>query len=320
MAIAAEENSSKFDKFNITPTVYKTVNGQDIDLYTFVPKDISLDDGVAHPVIVHFHGGFLITGSAIYPDWCAQWFLDYALLHSAIIVAPNYRLLPESNGLDIMEDIRDFWAWTQTSLPGAVAPLKVDLNRIVAYGESAGGYLAIQTGLLGIKGVKALISAYGVFAMDLEWYNSPTFHPMGAPTLPVELLEAHLAAMKPGQIVSSAIPPERTPIVACGGQQGKLAAWLGDDDSLYPGRLLKKGTKSENDQDAPFLFSFAGREDTSVPCEETTTAVEAWKERFGDDKAYAVLESGDHGFDINATLETDWLAKGLEMVTKQWLG
>ena len=31
------------------------------------------------------------------------------------------------------------------------------------------------------------------------------------------------------------------------------------------------------------------------------------------------IESGDHGFDAGATLETLWLKEGLEFVTNAWL-
>lgn len=61
---------------------------------------------------------------------------------SAIIVSPDYRLLPESKGVDILEDLDDFWNWVQTDLPGVIAArstgLEVDLERIVVTGDSAG--------------------------------------------------------------------------------------------------------------------------------------------------------------------------------------
>jgi hypothetical protein len=37
--------------------------------------------------------------------------MKYSILHSAIIVSPDYRMLPEANGLDIMKDLSDFWEW-----------------------------------------------------------------------------------------------------------------------------------------------------------------------------------------------------------------
>lgn len=62
----------------------------------------------------------------------------------ALIVSPNYRLLPEANGEDISKDMDDFWNWLQTgglaeSLEQLDKPsLSADLDRILMLGESAG--------------------------------------------------------------------------------------------------------------------------------------------------------------------------------------
>lgn len=59
-------------------------------------------------------------------------------------MAPNYRLLPEASGNDMMEDMDDFWRWLQSPLftgiinnasSGCLSP---DINRILLVGESAG--------------------------------------------------------------------------------------------------------------------------------------------------------------------------------------
>src|SRR6187402_2017808 len=94
---------SRFEPFNITSHPYKIVNDQEINLYVIIPKNVHTGK---RPVLVHFHGGFLVLGEAMFPDWCSQWALDYQLQHSAIRISANYRLLPESNGLEIMSDIK----------------------------------------------------------------------------------------------------------------------------------------------------------------------------------------------------------------------
>lgn len=57
-------DSPKYAKFNVSTTVYKTVNGQDIDLGVFIPKNVHTGK---RPIVIHFHGGFLVTGHALYP-------------------------------------------------------------------------------------------------------------------------------------------------------------------------------------------------------------------------------------------------------------
>lgn len=70
--------------------------------------------------------------------------MQYSLIHSAIIVQPNYRLLPEARGLDIMEDLSDFWKWVHADLQLFFSEcktkdnLEVDESRILVYGDSAG--------------------------------------------------------------------------------------------------------------------------------------------------------------------------------------
>lgn len=64
-------------------------------------------------------------------------------MHGAVIVSPNYRLLPEARGLDILEDMRAFWAWmdagsAQRYLDGMDGSIKLDASRTLLVGESAG--------------------------------------------------------------------------------------------------------------------------------------------------------------------------------------
>ncbi len=73
----------------------------------------------------------------------APWIMDYAIAHEAIVVSPNYRLLPESTGLEIMDDLSDFWKWTKGGLQPLVSSntegqVEVDLSKILVQGESAG--------------------------------------------------------------------------------------------------------------------------------------------------------------------------------------
>ena len=68
--------------------------------------------------------------------------MDYAIAYEAILVSPNHRLLPESTGLDIMEDLSDFWQWAQTDLGDFVsccaAGVGADLSKILVQEESSG--------------------------------------------------------------------------------------------------------------------------------------------------------------------------------------
>jgi acetyl esterase/lipase len=125
-----------------------------------------------------------------------QWALDLCTLHSAVIVTPDYRLLPESKGIEMFSDICSFWDWVRTGLqpylntarPGLVA----DLSKIFVHGESAGGAIALLSGFSQPKDfIKAIVSMYPV--IDLSPKRTKPI--LGAPTIPVEVLQTHLNSM-----------------------------------------------------------------------------------------------------------------------------
>lgn len=69
--------------------------------------------------------------------------MDFALEHSAVLVRPNYRKLPESTGLEILENLAAFWRWfhegLQTAINSATAgAIEVDIPRTLLIGHSAG--------------------------------------------------------------------------------------------------------------------------------------------------------------------------------------
>jgi dipeptidyl aminopeptidase/acylaminoacyl peptidase len=47
----------RYERFNVSVTTYKTVNGHDLRTYVLVPKDAPKGK---RPVYVKFHGGFLV--------------------------------------------------------------------------------------------------------------------------------------------------------------------------------------------------------------------------------------------------------------------
>jgi len=305
-------DSPKYAKFDISEVTYKVVNGQDIKAFIMIPKNTSTGK---HPVMAKFHGGSFVTGASLYPDWFPQWALDYALLNSAIFIIPDYRLMPESTGLDIYEDLSDFWKWVrdgslQKHLDSFKPGVEADLSKVLAYGESAGGTLAIQSGFTQPGFIKAVIATYPGMNIGVK-RDRPI---MGAPTVPPEVLESHLKAMVPGKIVTSALPPERMQLWLSMAQQERTQAFFGTDESLFPMKVLAKI------EDAPFMLIMHGSEDTVVPVKGSYDFEDAARKKFGPGKVELIVQPGEHGFDGEATLESPWLKQGLEKVTKLWLG
>jgi len=311
-----------FLPFNIHTTPYKIINEQPIPLHVLLPKSVSS----GHlPVLLHFHGGFFFTGSALYPEWSAQWNLSYILQHNAIRISANYRLLPESTGVEILSDVRSVLSWVEHDLEPYLrsvgSPITPDLTKLAVYGESAGGYMAIQAALQRPDLIKAVIGAYPVTYLDSPWYTaaSTTKSPFGAPQVPQIVLDNYLSSMKsePGKIVTEAIPMARMDIAFACLQGGRFDELFGNEEELFLAKVVEKMSGKEK---LPYLFVLHGKQDSAVPCEHSERFVELWSSKFGGHRVKGAFEDGEHGFDSEATLDTEWLKNGLLGVTKAWLG
>lgn len=114
------DDLSRFSNFTILTTPYKTVLGHQIITDILIPShltnkssSIPTEGSPLRPVLLRIHGGGLVGASSLFPDFFAPWHLELASRHSALIVSPNYRLLPESSVEEILSDIDDLWAWVQ---------------------------------------------------------------------------------------------------------------------------------------------------------------------------------------------------------------
>jgi len=161
--------------------------------------------------------------------------LQLADRRGAVIVSPCYRLLPEATGSDILEDIRDFWAWMYHGLQKIVlekwSHLCLDLNRVAAGGQGSGGFLALQSAFLWPDTrIKAIMAQH--CALDPE---SPAFNPrprQASPELDRYVSEC-LARVRPGTFRISSPFPEYFELLHAVFQTGRWRDLLGDDRSLH---------------------------------------------------------------------------------------
>ena len=93
------------------------------------------------PAILHLHGGGYVLGSPEHntPTHCA-----WAKGMDAVIVAPAYRLAPETSYPGNVEDAYAALAWIYAN----AKQLGIDTSKIAVAGESAGGGLAAALALL----------------------------------------------------------------------------------------------------------------------------------------------------------------------------
>jgi acetyl esterase/lipase len=94
----------------------------------------------ARPTLTHFHGGGWIEGEKGGP---APWMLPY-LTRGMNVVDVEYRLGPQSLAPAAVEDCRCALHWVFDH----AGKFGFDKTKIVTMGESAGGHLALMTGML----------------------------------------------------------------------------------------------------------------------------------------------------------------------------
>lgn len=313
----------KLAAYNVIEAHYKVVQGVPIPASVFIPKDIPPG---RHPVHVRWHGGCFITGHRALPDWFGAWLLDFSLAHNAILISPDYRLMPESSGLDILDDLRDFYTWLSTPanlaslLPAGVQP---DVDHLLVTGESAGGWLALQSALLPASRprISAVISQYPMIDLRDKYYTTAYEKQLFAPTAPQldpSVFRAYVDSMTPGAVITSALPPDRFQLVVSILQQGLFGKYFGPDRRLYPMEALDSLTDGE---ELPPTWVMHGTADTGIPVEGTYRYEKRLKERLPRAKTLFHYEEGaDHGFD-NAEgvgLQTDWVKKGVKFVEQYW--
>ncbi|EFY85816.1 hypothetical protein MAC_08128 [Metarhizium acridum CQMa 102] len=100
--------ASKLQGLKVLQTPYKSIANHEIRTDVLVPETPLSGK---RPVIVRFHGGGLVMGDSLYLPFYPQWLTDLALAHGAIIISPNYRLLPEATTPQIFQDMADFWTY-----------------------------------------------------------------------------------------------------------------------------------------------------------------------------------------------------------------
>lgn len=311
---------TRFDSFNVHRGYYKQIRGHQIEVGVLVPK--TLKPG-KHPLLVKFHGGGLVTGTALYPDWFAAFFVPFVHRTSSIVVLPNYRLLPEHSGRDILEDLADFWKWFDgdglTNLLLKKEPgleLSLDRERLCVSGDSAGGLMALHSALhLPNKRIRVVLAQY---PMSNYLRREPT-EKYGDHVAPgPEIIDKYIDAINPDAVVSSAIPPYRQELSYALAAYSRWQEFFGIGENLLPIDALDNATFF------PPTFIIHSLQDTAVAVGDSENFVKKLKHRFGNDfvEQKVRLESpdGDHGFDIALKeKDTPWLKDGLQWVEKLWL-
>jgi len=326
MAVTQKTLESMFKDFTIIQAQYKRVGSHgSIRADIIAPKSVPPGK---RPVIARFHGGFLFFGDSLFIDWFPGWLIELAKRRSAIIISANYRLLPESTGLEILSDFDDFWSWIHSPdlaniLASQPIPLELDLTRIITTGESAGGLPSIHLALSHPDEIRATLMAYPVVDLGSPFFATPK--KSDGPVQRLALTE-YLQNIKPGDAVSTAVTPERMSLATSVLLEGRFAELYTrasensqDRDLLFPIDRLNKEAKLPRGG----VVILHGADDDAVPLEGSENFIkrarEVMKDKQGGDKLVLVVQPGGHGFDVSASLDDQWLSQALQAAVETWL-
>ncbi|KAH7064361.1 Alpha/Beta hydrolase protein [Paraphoma chrysanthemicola] len=308
--------ATRFDTFDVYRTSYKTIGTHKIEVGILVPKDLKPGK---HPLIVKFHGGGLVTGDCLHPDWIAAFWIPYIHRTSAITILPNYRLVPEHTGSDIVTDLADFWTWFHDGnvskyLASQSRDVELDYDKVLVSGDSAGGYMALMSALTQPEGkIKAVLAQY-----PMTWYlrRGKVDEYLNQPAPGPDIIDHHIRSIAADTVISSAKPPDRMMLSYALSAFGRYTEFFGDDDKLWPLHLIDDKTW------APPTWIIHGDADTAVSIEDSKALVQKWKEKgMGNEVRLDIREGMEHGFDIAAKeSEEKWLRDGLAWVEGKWLG
>lgn len=165
-----------------------------------------------------------------------QRLLDICLTNSAIFIAPDYRLLPEATATEVLDDVEDFWHWLHDTLPTLTRTWNAfpDLTRLACTGQSAGGYLAVQSALLfpELSKIKLVASMGGSLNTDIPHCRIPGPRVIlgkrpPPPGKAESIVRKYVKSIKPQTVRTSGNAVEMWDFLTCVLQQAYLARWLG---------------------------------------------------------------------------------------------
>ncbi|KAF8843402.1 alpha/beta-hydrolase [Paxillus ammoniavirescens] len=146
--------------------VYKVIDDKPILLDLYLPfSSFSPDASDLRPTIIYFHGGGLTVGNR--QSWFPSWLQKRLSRHGCIFISADYRLVPPSHGHDIIDDIRDIFAFVRNTLNGLLdrQPAEVDTDGA----QPSAGRFRVDPEAIGVAGT----SAGGLCAYSATMHVSP---------------------------------------------------------------------------------------------------------------------------------------------------
>ncbi|KAI1612822.1 Alpha/Beta hydrolase protein [Exophiala viscosa] len=316
----------------ITTETFKQVGPHPIKVDIVFPP--GLKEG-KHPLIIAYHGGYLIAGARNFYFMMASWLPSYAASTNAILISPDHRLLPSASVAEILSDLEDLWLWVHSSLPSIIAshtPLSkhsIDLNHILLEGNSAGGFHAAHLALTHHAQIRAAILVYPMVDCLMDHFT------IGPPESQLsededrtlwkgDVLDRKIEQARTAGCVTTRVDAEGRLLTRSMAKRGKLGTFFKSDPRTNP--LTRVLDPLETDGLPTKVVSgrwiLQGKDDTGVPPEgsiafEKAVLQNSWSTELILDVIHD--EPSEHGFDRTWTMADEKLTKRLDWINQAWL-
>jgi acetyl esterase/lipase len=260
------------------------------------------------PVVVYIHGGGLIWGSR---EDISKEMIKLYTDNGFALFSIDYRLAPESKLADILEDLQDALHWLESE---GVKQFSIDSKRIAVVGGSAGGFLALSTGIFQNK-PRAIVSFYGYGDISAKWATNPSTFYRQKEIIPRRLALKLLSK----RIISEGTLDERYLFYLYSRQEG---VWVQELTGLKPSvnkeGLLKLCPIYHVSKDYPPTLFLHGTNDTDVPYEQSVF-MRAALIKNGVYTRLITIPNGEHVFekDIHNPIVQDALCQMIEFLHTQ---
>jgi len=239
------------------------------------------------PALVWVHGGALITGNraSLRPQQLQKY-----LNAGFSVISIDYRLAPETKLKFIIDDLRDAFAWVRERGPELAG---IDPKRIAVVGHSAGGYLALTSGVCVEPRPRAIVSFYGYGDIAGAWYARPDPFYCQQPAVAKE--EAW-AAVGHG-VISETAAPERSRFYLYCRQNGLWPKEVAGHDPDKEPKAFDPFCPVRNvTKEYPPTLLLHGDKDTDVPYEQSVLMAKTLA-GHGVEHDLITLTNRGHGFD-----------------------
>jgi acetyl esterase/lipase len=238
------------------------------------------------PVVVYIHGGGLIWGTR---EDIFEEIIQLYTTNGFAVFSIDYRLAPESKLPDILEDVQDALFWLEFEGP---KQFSIDPSKIAVTGGSAGGFLALCTGIFHRK-PRAIVSFYGYGDISTKWATNPSHFYRKKELISKELATLLLS----NQIITEASIESRYLLYLYGRQQG---VWVQEITGINPvlnqEEILKLCPLHNVTKEYPPTLLLHGTNDTDVPYEQSVF-MRAALLKEGVKTSLITIPNGEHVFE-----------------------